>query len=254
MQQARNTPRLDLWLSRAGAFVCAVAFSAPARALPEGPTDVDRPVTDSKSSRAERERWMATLEGYTRAPVDLGIALGLELPFGLRLSTSLGWVPPAYMGLITSTIASTTGDARAEAFLENASYEGRSWSAQVGYRPFSRYGVYVDAGYSKLTLNGTGVIASGMAGLAGAEGRYEAHTSIDLWSLVLGYELEPVDRLVLGAGVGALGTLSAHTSATSTNPRASNALLADAAARFDRGLNSYGVVPTLTLRAGFDFY
>src|SRR4051812_7088210 len=144
MQQARNTPRLDLWLSRAGAFVCAVAFSAPARALPEGPTDVDRPVTDSKSSRAERERWMATLEGYTRAPVDLGIALGLELPFGLRLSTSLGWVPPAYMGLITSTIASTTGDARAEAFLENASYEGRSWSAQVGYRPFSRYGVYVD--------------------------------------------------------------------------------------------------------------
>lgn len=210
---------------------------------------------ESAESRLQRQRWMVTLEGITRAPVDIGAQVGLETPIGLRVSAGLGWVPAAYMNLVTAAVASTTNDARAEAYLRSANYEGQSWSAQVGYRPFSRLGFYFDAGYTRLLLNGTGdVTRESYPELAGAEGHYEAKTAIDLWTLCAGYELQPMDRLLLAAGIGVLGTLDAHTEASSTNPRASKTLLADAATRFDRGLKSYGIVPTLTLRAGFDFY
>ncbi len=248
--------------SLAAVFVAARALSAAplpadfdgmASAAP--PQDVPERRAESAESRLARQRWMITLEGVTRAPVDIGAQVGLETPIGLRVSAGLGWVPAAYMNLVTAAVASTTNDARAEAYLRSANYQGQSWSAQLGYRPFSRLGLYCDAGYSRLVLDGSGDVTSATyPELAGAEGHYRATTAIDLWTISVGYEIQPIDRLLLAAGLGVLGTLDAHTEAASTNPRASKTLLTDAAARFDRGLKAYGIVPTLTLRAGFDFY
>lgn len=206
----------------------------------------------SPSPKARASNWMFSLEGATRTPVDVGIQGTLESPFHLRLSVSYGWVPNAYSNLFTQIASSASGNAEVSAVLNHASYQGRTFRAAMGLRPFTSRGLHLDVGYARLSLDGALDLAdSGVAGLQSLGGGYRAHTSMDAWMVEIGSQFEEWG-VVFGFAFGLMHTFSAHTDIGAVNGAPTSTVLASAAQQTDVALKTYGYVPTLTLRLGFD--
>jgi hypothetical protein len=235
-----------------------VAWSHAAHAEPDFRSSSAAPPAnrdvDGKAAEQRRKAWMLSVEGVTHAPIDMGLQLGLETPQGLRLFGGYGWVPGSYMNLLTGIAASASHNSYADALLDDAEYRGHTWRVQVGWRPFRAIGLYGDVGYARLNANGALDLASSrLPQLAVLGGGYEANTHLDMWLFELGYQSQIADRLVLGLALGAMGTLDATTRITAVNGAPTNsAILNTAATEADSALEKYGIVPTLTLRLGFD--
>ncbi|HET9932657.1 MAG TPA: hypothetical protein VFQ35_18265, partial [Polyangiaceae bacterium] len=139
----------------------------------------------------------------THAPVDVGVQVGGETPFGLHVYGGVGWIPPAYAGLLRGIAASATSDPDAHAVLEQASYSGNTWRVQAGIRPFKEVGLYLDGGYSHLTFSGSANLSeSGAPNLVAIGGNYVSTTKLDAWFVELGYLGEVKDRVVIGGALG----------------------------------------------------
>lgn len=209
---------------------------------------------DARAAKRRREAWILSLEGVTHAPVDVGAQLGVETPPGIRLFAGYGWVPQAYMGLLTGVAASASGNSYARALLEEADYTGRTWRIQLGLRPFRGLGLYGDFGYAQLRAKGSLDLSStNVPALAALGGGYRADTKLDMWLLELGYQAQFADRVMLALALGVMGTVEATTTIRSVDGAPNSKLLGDAARQGDSALESYGIVPTMTLRLGFDF-
>jgi len=236
---------LVAWIHTAHAEPDSRSASAP----PTANRDVD-----GKAAEQRQKAWLLSVEGVTHAPIDMGLQLGLETPQGLRLFGGYGWVPGSYMNLLTGIAASASHNSYADALLDDAEYRGHTWRVQVGWRPFRAIGLYGDVGYARLNANGAlDLASSSVPQLAVFGGGYEANTHLDMWLVELGYQSQIADRLVLGLALGAMGTLDATTRITAVNGAPTNsAILNTAASEADSALEKYGIVPTLTLRLGFD--
>lgn len=209
--------------------------------------------SDATAAQRRRDLWLLSVEGVTHAPVDVGVQLGLQTPQRLRLSGGYGWVPAGYMNLLTGVAASASNNSYADALLDKAEYRGNTWRAQVGFQPFRSIGLYADVGYARLNAKGAlDLAASGVPALAALGGGYRATTKLDMWLLELGYQGQLADRLVLALALGAMGTFESTTTIASVEGAPSSPLLDDAATQADTALETYGIVPTLTLRVGFD--
>ncbi len=226
--------------------------SAELRAASTAPT-ANRDV-DARAAERRRKAWMLSVEGVTHAPIDMGIQVGVETPQGLRLFGGYGWVPGSYMNLLTGIAANASGNSYAQALLDQAKYQGHTWRAQIGWRPFRAIGLYGDVGYAQLSAKGSlDLAASGIPQLAMFGGGYTANTRLDMWLVELGYQGELADRIVLALALGVMGTFDSTTSITAVNGApTNNVILNSAATQADTALEKYGVVPTLTLRLGFD--
>jgi hypothetical protein len=208
----------------------------------------------SEKSRSFRSDWLLSVEGVTHAPVDVGAQLGIETPQGVRVFGGYGFVPGGYMNLLTGIAASASRNAYAEALLSDARYSGRTWRVQVGLRPFRALGLYADVGYAQLSARGDlDLSSSSVPQLAALGGGYQARTRLDMWLVELGYQGRVADRLVLGLALGCMGTFDSTTTISAVDGAPTNSLvLGSAASQADAALEKYGLVPTLTLRLGFD--
>jgi hypothetical protein len=201
-----------------------------------------------------RSAWLLSVEGVTHAPVDIGAQLGLETPQGVRLFGGYGFVPGGYMNLLTGIAASASRNAYAEALLNDARYSGHTWRVQIGLRPFRSLGLYADLGYAQLSARGDlDLSSSSVPQLAALGGGYQARTRLDMWLVELGYQGQVADRLVLGLALGCMGTFDSTTTISAVDGAKANSLvLGSAASEADAALKKHGIVPTLTLRLGFD--
>jgi hypothetical protein len=200
-----------------------------------------------------RDQWVLSAEGVTHAPIDVGLQLGLKTPFGLRLSGGIGWVPDVFIDVLTDVAASASSDARAQAVFEHGRYEGKTWRVQFGVQPFRAIGLYLDAGYSRLDMTGALALSeTGVRELVTLGGSYTAETRLHLWLVELGYQTQFAKRLVAAAALGVVGTFDANTTFASQDGAAPAALLAEIARTADSSIEAYGIVPTLSLRLGFD--
>ena len=212
------------------------------------PLAQDRPTSAGggtpKRSPAE---WMLSLEGVTHIPVDVGAQVVLETPVGFRLLAGYGFIPNAYIELVTPS----EKDGQK---VEQSLYEsGTAYRFGLGVRPSPRLGLYFDGGLIRASLDGS---VTEPVGLTGATvGEYELSSKLSLWFVEAGYQGHLSERVVAGLGIGLMGTLDAN-SEVSGSPKSvgsnSQALTDEAAAEVDRELESYGIVPTVTLRFGFD--
>lgn len=208
---------------------------------------------DAISAKRRREAWLLSIEGVTHAPVDVGAQLGVETPPGIRFFAGYGWVPQAYMNLLTGVAAGASDNPYAEALLEEADYSGQTWRLQIGLRPLRSLGLYADFGYAQLRAKGSLDLSStNVPALAALGGGYRAETTLDMWLVELGYQAQLADRLVLALALGAMGTFEATTTIDSVEGAPDSKQLRDAARQGDAALEAYGIVPTLTLRLGFD--
>ncbi len=195
--------------------------------------------------------WMLSVEGATRAPVDIGAQVTLESPFHVRFSAGYGWVPTTYSSLFTGLASAASGNTTEAAVLKHTSYQGRTFRTAIGVRPFATGGLHVDVGYARLSLDGTLDLAS--SGVAGPEGQgaYLAHTTADAWLVEVGSQVEGWG-MVFGFAFGLMRTYASQTTINAANGASTAPSLAPTAQQIDAALSSYGYVPTLTLRLGFD--
>jgi hypothetical protein len=213
------------------------------------------PTLDQHSSDKSSlsDDWTAALSVVTHAPVDLGIEAGFETPFGLRLSGVYGYVPSAYLNVITNSLVSANAlSAESELLLKEGFESGHSVRLQVGLRPFKSFGGYLDGGYSHIGLSGSFDASDANVDLVGG---YHVTSSLDLWFLELGYQGIIADRLLIAGGFGLMRIFNAKTNATPNGSATAvpRSLDQSVTGDVDNALEKYGFIPTLSLRVGFDF-
>ena len=227
------------------------AAQAPSNAAAYDSTPTAHSRLPAKPTPAS-QAWMLSMEGATRTPVDVGVQATLESPFHVRISAGYGWVPTAYSGLFTGIASAASGNAEVAAILNHASYQGRTLRAAIGVRPFTTAGLHVDVGYTRLNLDGAlDLAASGVPALEIQGGIYQAHTTMDAWQVEIGSQFEEWG-VVFGFAFGLMRTFAAQTTVSTANGAPASPLLGPAAQQADAALKTYGYVPTLTLRLGFD--
>jgi hypothetical protein len=196
--------------------------------------------------------WMLSVEGATRVPVDMGVQATLESPYLVRVSASYGWVPAMYSSLFTGIASSASNDATVSAVLNHTRLQGRTFRTAIGVRPFAKAGLHLDVGYARVSLDGDLDLAtSGVPALEALGGAYQAHTTVDAWLVEIGSQVEAWG-VVFGFAFGLMGTFAAQTSINAVNGAPASPALGEAARQTESALKSYGFVPTLTLRLGFD--
>ena len=222
-------------------------LEAPVTAPSAAPDKAGKRTTD------ERERhgngWLLSFEGVGTAPVDLGVQVGLEAPFGLRLSAGYGWIPAASLRWLEGTSVSA-GDASATVDVADAS--GHILRVKLGIRPFSRLGWYFDAGYARADLTANADVTGSVTNVGSLSGGYSATSSVDLWLVELGYQWLLERRLVVGVGLGFMGTLDARTTIAPSGSVVNSTALSAAETAVNGALEGYGFLPTLSLRVGFN--
>lgn len=225
------------------------ADDAPARA-DNTPHRADTVEKEGVVTNRVRDDWMLSVEGVTRLPLEAGVQATVEMPYGVRVFAGYGWVPTAYINLIAGAAA---GPRYASLVLDSAQYSGDSARVGVGIRPIPHFGAYFDASYAHVRLDASREIpAFSVPGFSFPGGTYALHTGLDLWALELGYQIELDRRFVLAAALGVTGALQ---SSTVIGPRGGapneQPALSQASSDIDHVFRT-NVLPTLTLRLGFD--
>ncbi len=227
------------------------AFSPYDEPTPQPDRTHATPAPKETEKKSYRE-WLVALEGVTHAPVDIGLQAGVQAPFGLRLFGGHGWMPPGYIGILTGTASRASGDERVRSVLDAATFEGDTWRIQTGYC-LPSVGLYLDVGYSRVNVSGSLDLSnSPLPVLAALDGGYDASWTVDTWLVELGYQGEIANRFVLAFAIGAMRAFDAQTVVTARDGAPTHPALRDAARQVDRSIETYGIVPTLTVRAGFD--
>ncbi len=214
------------------------------------------PAADDTESRraardAERRSYLLLLEAVAHVPLDVGAQLGFETPFGLRAFAGYGFMPAGSVGAL-ATLGRGENGTLARAALARAEYEGHVLRLKFGLRPFQKLGVYLDAGYARAELRARLEGTAQVSGVGSVSGGYRASSSLDLWLVELGYQVDIAERVVLAAALGMLGTLDARTTITPSGSAPDSPRLTEGARSVDRAFERYGFVPTITLRAGFN--
>lgn len=216
-----------------------------------GPAVRDRADDDAD---ADSQDWVLAVEGFTRAPIDVGVQAGLQVPLGLRLSGGYGKMPGPYLGFLTSVAALASGnDSGGDAVLTKGIQTGRTWRVQAGIRPFSGSGLYLDVGYTHARLGGA-LTASAFGLSSLPEGAtLSVDTKLSMWLVEIGFQTDIANTVSFGLGFGVTGTMKSKTRLALSHPSPEASALADQQAEdLDQQLERYGVLPTVTLRLGFD--
>jgi hypothetical protein len=224
----------------------------------------DQPTRRPEPAASDKEPWLLSLDAYTAVPVDIGARVSVETPFRLRASAAYGIVPGAYLGLVNSAVESTGAYDALVADVISASFEdGTVLRATVGYRPIG--GLYLDVGYAHVSLSGefsaSDIPPSASAVDIGAtpfsEFGYTIDSTIHMGTAEVGYQLEPARHLLLAFGIGVMRAFDSESRVTanfaSGRSAAATAVTDLAVAEYDERLEQYGIIPTLTVRAGYNF-
>jgi hypothetical protein len=167
----------------------------------------------------------------------------------MRIFTGFGFIAADQ---IASFVSNATSDPRAELVLGLPSYSGNIWRAQVGFRPFKKAGLYVDGGYARATIHGELNLSGTLLEDELGDGGYRIRSSLDLWLLELGYQWEIARRGIVAVGGGVMSTFNADTHVQATGGAPSDSRFTQGAEQANRAFESYGTIPTLTLRLGVD--
>jgi hypothetical protein len=251
---------------RTVAVAAGLALALAGRAARAADDESARPPGGAEEAPRSRSwrYWHLGVEAGTDVPLSVGGRLSLEAPYGVRASTSLGVMPDPYVDLVNAVIVAADGyDERTAELVADTMENAMVWRLQLGWRPFRRWGFYVDAGYSLVSLSGD-VNVSELAILALGDTppgsdilqSFGIRSTLHLAVAELGYEWVVFDRLVIRAAAGFAGAIDSSTEIEAKG-EASEPLVGlaqRAAERFDDRYTSYLYTPTVTFQLGYRFF
>jgi hypothetical protein len=203
----------------------------------------------------------------TDFPVAVNARVQAEAPFRLRLSSSVGYLPGAYVSAINAFVIGVGGYTDATGDLVKAALSSSLvWRTHAGLRPFRALGLYGEVGYGLVALGGSATASELIAGLTGHplpanEGQagrtFDATAALHMLDAEVGWEWPVAERLALRAAVGGAFTVASRTSITpSFAPRAPR--LVEAFANYgedylDDVFTSYVFTPVLGASGSYRF-
>ena len=211
--------------------------------------------------------WDITVEANTDFPLAVGGRVGVESPWRLRLSTSLGYMPAAYLQAVNEVAISLDAYDRNRAdLIKDALKSSLVWRTHVGWRPFPGAGFYFEGGYGLVALGGETNPETVLVALTGIEppvGEDVLNREYRVRSVLHMLDAEVGWRWGLGAGwtartaLGAAFTLDSN-SRVEPQFQPSNSLLVTAFSRFAEGyldetFEKYVHVPVLSFSIGYAF-
>ncbi|HMJ11540.1 MAG TPA: hypothetical protein VK524_09025 [Polyangiaceae bacterium] len=218
------------------------------------------------NTRARAEgRWTPSVELTTTVPLDISERVSLEAPNRLHLRAGIGFMP--YASLIDRVIQGFGGYGAAEAeVIKQALSKSLVFRVQAGFRPLPELGLYMDVGYSLITLggdlDGNDVIVLGRGFIAPQDAtspfrHYRVSSTLHLVVLEIGWEQPILPWLFARGALGFAGAQGASSSIEPTFSDVDSALLnayCDQAAEYlDQLYTTYVYTPTLTLGLGVRF-
>lgn len=217
------------------------------------------------NNASAEERWTPSVELVTTIPLDVAERMSLEAPNRLHLRASIGVMP--YASLIDKVIQGFGGYGEAEAeVIKQALSRSLVFRVQGGFRPFAHLGLYMDVGYSLITLggdlNGDDVIVLGRGLIAPQDAtspfrHYKVSSTLHLVVLEVGWEQPLLDWLMVRAALGFAGAQGASSSIEPTFSDVDATLLKayceQTAEYLDQLYTTYLYTPTLTLGVGVRF-
>lgn len=201
----------------------------------------------------------------TTLPTDVGGRLDLETPGRVLISTSVGYLPPAYFNAINKTVEALGGYDQDTADLIDALAQGGwVWRSHLGWRPFKNAGFFFQVGYGRLVLNGNLKDSEALANAIG-DSRIEsrdisATATATLHQLdgQLGWRWLLAERLFIRAAVGGFWTFSASSTITTRSTAADRPyaliLSRQGEAYLNQTFKSYAHSPTVSLALGYQFF
>ena len=208
------------------------------------------------------------LEVGTDLAFAMNVTLASEWPHGIRLSTSVGYMPELYVALINEVVQlfpygydDTVGNV-----IEQTLKHSLVWRTHVGWA-FAK-GWYIDVGYGLGTLGGGATAAELLAVAAGRDvPNIEGFTLVTVGSTLhmidaeIGWKGLIFDKWTLRTAIGFAGTLSASAAVDSLVPFRDPDRQA-AAAEFETFSEDYLVdtytryvfAPVLTVAVGYRFF
>jgi hypothetical protein len=216
----------------------------------------------------ERHGWDITVEANTDLPLSVGGRLGVESPWRLRLSTSLGYLPAAYVRAVNDVAVELGAYERDEAdLIESSLKNSLAWRTHVGWRPFPGAGFYVEGGYGLVALGGETnpeEVLVALTGVSPPEGEdvldreYRVRSVLHMLDVELGW------RWGLGSGwtartaLGAAFTLDSNSRVEPRFEPSQPPLLVTAFSRLaegylDRTFERYVHLPVLSFSIGYAF-
>jgi len=197
----------------------------------------------------------------------VGGRLGIEFPGRVRLSSSVGYVPDAYLSTINAAAEELeVYDERVGDLIEETLEQGVVWRTHVGWRPFKHAGFYVDAGYGLLALTGNTSPEEVLVALTGIEPpeeegaldrRYDVRSTLHMVDVELGWRWLVGEHLTARVGLGMGVTFSASSTVEPefepTQPTRTAVFTGLAESYLDRTYEEYVHFPTLSLSLGYVF-
>ncbi len=219
-------------------------------------------------ARAEPSRFHLDADLTTDFPVAIGGRVGLELPYRLRLSTSLGYLPSPYVEAINGfLVAIKAFDDATSALVKSALKSSLVWRTHVGIRPFARHGFVIDAGYGLVTLGGSATASELLAattgqappeGDPGSSRNFSLGSTLHMLDVEFGWEWLILERLHLRAALGGAFTVGSSTSIEPDYrpraPQATKIYTTASEAYLDNIYTSYVFTPVISVGVGYRFF
>ncbi len=172
--------------------------------------------------------WSVRPELLTELPLHVGAGVGVEGPHRLFVASSVGWMPPAYLGATNDLLVALFDDSgytRETADLVESSLKNALvWRIGAGWQPFRSTGFYFAVGYTLAALGGD---VSGPAVLEAVTGKqlpvdsgessrgFDVSSSLHMVDCQLGWKWYLGDHWMLRAALGGAFTVGSSTSVAS---------------------------------------
>jgi hypothetical protein len=167
------------------------------------------------------EHWHIGIGPGSDIPLDaINVGVEIRTPFGLQLSSSLGFIPNA----IVDQIDAVVGDPAASPVVHAALHDAVVWRTHLGVKPWTRHGFYAGAGYGRVSFGGSATTADAVSALVdrtvpmglGAMSLVHISSTVHMLDVEVGWEWRIARRLKLRTAVAAATTLAASSSIRST--------------------------------------
>lgn len=260
---------LLLWSPIASADEPPAPAPAEEAESPDSDDDEDDAASESDEDLGEApeaEKLHLDVEIGTDLAIQIGGTVNLTLPQQVRISTTLGILPRPYVNLINEII---TGfgwyDDLTAALIEDTLSESLIWRLHAGY--IFDFGLYIDGGYSLVTLGGGTSAEAVMSILTGEEPEvpgperiYDVESTLHMLDIEIGWKGVFGD-FVLRCALGFSGTVASSTTVEQTFNVNNKALQRgiDELERFteaylDDVYTSYVFTPVVSVSLGYRFF
>jgi hypothetical protein len=241
---------------RSALILVAMLIGLPVQAQ-DPPKREDQPI----------RRWHLDINAVTAFPLSVGGRIGVESPDRIRISTMLGAIPEPYVAIPNGAlVAAGAYDERIGELIVDVLGGSLVWHIQAGWRPFARYGWYVDVGYGLATLGGSPTLEEVLALVTELPDELKADSGVRSYEIEstlhwviaeTGYEFYILDALLIRASLCFAATVASRTEGTlgfegfDERNAVIQAFVADAEKGIDELYTDYFFIPTFLLSVGY---